>query len=125
MLHDRGYLLLISKSSQLLSEPLSLFCKLLFYGGTLWLGASFLILLRIVRSEGDPQMVIESAKERGAVPQLNHPQIACVIFNLCGFQNGELVFWPGDIGAPKQLAVRHARGTRVFSLFIKLHYFKI
>ena len=83
------FLLLISKSSQLLSEPLFLFRKLLFYAGTLWLGASFLIILRIVRSEGDSQLVL--------------------------------------VGAAKHLAVHHARGTRVFSLFtgIKQHYFKI
>ena len=116
MLHDRVYWLLISKSSQLLWEPLFLFRKLLFYGGTLWLGASFLIILRIARSEGDSQNYWYKQKCKRMKcysPPQSSGQIACVIFN------------PWNIGAAKHLAVCHARGTRVFSLFIKWHYFKI
>ena len=48
-------------------------------------------------------MVIESAKERGAVPHLNHPQIACVIFNLCGFQMESLFSGHGTLGLPNGL----------------------
>lgn len=89
------------------SEPLFFFRKLLFYGGTLWLGASFLIILRIncQKRRGLIIGISESAKERGAIP-------TSIIWtdSLCGLQlmwfpKGELVFWPGDIGAPKQLAM--------------------
>lgn len=106
MLHDRVYWLLISKSSQLLSEPLFLFRKLLFYGGSLWLGASFLIILRIARSEGDSQNYWYKQKCKRMKcysPPQSSGQIACVIFNLRGFQMESFSSAHGTLGLPNTL----------------------